>query len=330
MSRMEEALIFDGKNYISSKRAAEITGYAKDYVGQLCRGGKIDARRIGRNWFVAEDSILEHKEAVTEQLEETYAQMRSGADQQTVKSSVVVSTESDEKSEEDTTLSSTRVRPPVPLSEFAKTRLPTPSEVARHYNSKKVLASMNVTYDDASTLYFEDDRPLNPHPDRSTAYYGEAPITHVIQQKETVGAIHNAVPKQKEDVLHARNDTSYNGTERVPSQQVPIRKNSAQAREPQSSKPVQEVHRKRRTIETAGVIGRTARERRPSRKQRIPRQHTGTTSRLQYVAAVVFFLVIAFGTYVLLGADFVTRVDMNTAEVQSGASSNELRFRDIF
>ena len=36
-------------------------GYTQDYIGQLCRGEKIDARRIGRTWYVCEKSILEHR-----------------------------------------------------------------------------------------------------------------------------------------------------------------------------------------------------------------------------------------------------------------------------
>ncbi len=54
-------LTIDGQTYISSKRAAEITGYAKDYVGQLCREGRIEARLVGRNWYVLEKSVREHR-----------------------------------------------------------------------------------------------------------------------------------------------------------------------------------------------------------------------------------------------------------------------------
>jgi hypothetical protein len=54
-------LTLDGKVYVSSKRAAEITGYAKDYVGQLCREGHVEARLVGRNWYVLESSIREHR-----------------------------------------------------------------------------------------------------------------------------------------------------------------------------------------------------------------------------------------------------------------------------
>lgn len=59
-SRMDEITIGD-KKYVSSKRAATITGYAKDYVGQLCREGRVEARLVGRNWYVLESAIREHR-----------------------------------------------------------------------------------------------------------------------------------------------------------------------------------------------------------------------------------------------------------------------------
>jgi hypothetical protein len=54
---MEDEIVLAGKKYVSSKRAAEISGYAKDYVGQLCRGGKLSAKLIGRNWYILLDSL---------------------------------------------------------------------------------------------------------------------------------------------------------------------------------------------------------------------------------------------------------------------------------
>ncbi|MEK7527262.1 MAG: hypothetical protein AAB537_02525, partial [Patescibacteria group bacterium] len=53
--------ILAGKKFITSKKAALLFGYTQDYIGQLCRGEKVDARRIGRTWYVCEQSILEHK-----------------------------------------------------------------------------------------------------------------------------------------------------------------------------------------------------------------------------------------------------------------------------
>ena len=57
---MDEILIGD-KKYISSKQAAKVTGYAKDYVGQLCREGRVPARLVGRGWYVLESAIQDHR-----------------------------------------------------------------------------------------------------------------------------------------------------------------------------------------------------------------------------------------------------------------------------
>ncbi len=54
---MDEVTINQIK-YISSRRASKATGYAKDYVGQLVRMGKLDAQRVGRAWYVNEDQML--------------------------------------------------------------------------------------------------------------------------------------------------------------------------------------------------------------------------------------------------------------------------------
>jgi len=58
---MMDELIIDKKKYISSKRASRISGYTKDYIGQLCRAGSIPSKMVGRSWYVEEDSIKEHR-----------------------------------------------------------------------------------------------------------------------------------------------------------------------------------------------------------------------------------------------------------------------------
>ncbi|NNM84044.1 helix-turn-helix domain-containing protein, partial [Candidatus Parcubacteria bacterium] len=50
--------LFD-KNLISTKEAAELSGYTSDYIARLARSGKMSARRIGHTWFVDKES-LEH------------------------------------------------------------------------------------------------------------------------------------------------------------------------------------------------------------------------------------------------------------------------------
>ena len=66
----EGTLIFNGDLYISSERAGKLTGYTTDYIGQLARAGKIDARLIGRSWYVKQDAICKYKLKKAE-LEET-------------------------------------------------------------------------------------------------------------------------------------------------------------------------------------------------------------------------------------------------------------------
>ncbi len=61
---MNEDFIFEGKKYITAKQASELTGYTSDYVGQLCRGGKIESRRVGRVWLVSEEAIQNYEKEV--------------------------------------------------------------------------------------------------------------------------------------------------------------------------------------------------------------------------------------------------------------------------
>ncbi len=59
-STVSDSIILDRQNFVSAKRAAEISGYTSDYVGQLCRLGKLESRRVGTSWFVSEKSLLNH------------------------------------------------------------------------------------------------------------------------------------------------------------------------------------------------------------------------------------------------------------------------------
>ncbi len=58
---MSDAMWLEGKEYISSKRASQLSGYAQDYIGQLARKGLIDAQRVGGLWFVSMVSLTEYK-----------------------------------------------------------------------------------------------------------------------------------------------------------------------------------------------------------------------------------------------------------------------------
>jgi len=47
--------------YISSSDAAKRTGYSQDYIGQLARSGAVSAKKVGRKWFIGQDSLEQHK-----------------------------------------------------------------------------------------------------------------------------------------------------------------------------------------------------------------------------------------------------------------------------
>src|SRR3989338_938569 len=59
---MSDEITLDGEIFVSSKRASDLSGYEQDYIGQLCRGANIRARRVGGLWYVSADSLIKYKE----------------------------------------------------------------------------------------------------------------------------------------------------------------------------------------------------------------------------------------------------------------------------
>jgi hypothetical protein len=56
-----QKISFGNKEYVKASQAAKRFKYTQDYVGQLCRGKKIDARLVGRVWFVNLESITQYR-----------------------------------------------------------------------------------------------------------------------------------------------------------------------------------------------------------------------------------------------------------------------------
>ncbi len=56
-----ETLVLNGTTYVKASKAARDLGYTSDYVGQLCRGGRVDAHLVGRTWYVNQDQLGEHR-----------------------------------------------------------------------------------------------------------------------------------------------------------------------------------------------------------------------------------------------------------------------------
>lgn len=57
-----ETVIFDGKEYTKASVLALRFRYTPDYLGQLCRGKKVDARLVGRAWYINLDSLNHHRD----------------------------------------------------------------------------------------------------------------------------------------------------------------------------------------------------------------------------------------------------------------------------
>ncbi len=56
-----ESVVFEGKEYVKASVLAARFRYTADYLGQLCRGRKVDARLVGRAWYINLDSLNTHR-----------------------------------------------------------------------------------------------------------------------------------------------------------------------------------------------------------------------------------------------------------------------------
>lgn len=56
-----EYIKIDEKTFVKASKIARELGYTADYIGQLCRAGKVEAQLVGRSWYVEETSIRLHK-----------------------------------------------------------------------------------------------------------------------------------------------------------------------------------------------------------------------------------------------------------------------------
>ena len=54
---MNDEIFFDGVRYVSAGQAASFLGVTRDYVARLCKETKLTGRRVGREWYVSNDSL---------------------------------------------------------------------------------------------------------------------------------------------------------------------------------------------------------------------------------------------------------------------------------
>lgn len=50
--------------WVNTSEGAELTGLSIDYVRRLARAGRVEARKVGRDWLIEWASLLEFKAAM--------------------------------------------------------------------------------------------------------------------------------------------------------------------------------------------------------------------------------------------------------------------------
>lgn len=58
-----KGVTIEGVEYLSASSLAKQFRYTTDYIGQLCRAKKVDAKLVGRTWYVNPISLTKHKTA---------------------------------------------------------------------------------------------------------------------------------------------------------------------------------------------------------------------------------------------------------------------------
>lgn len=179
---MNSDLYFDGKKYISSSRAAKISGYVNDYIGQLCRDGKLECRMIGRSWYVSFDSLIAHKNA--------NGNGTKNKTQKLVKVEAVAEVKKEEASPVnfEPQKNEVLVTPPAPVSEVALPVAPILVSVTTPPVSKVSEISLGSESDDLPLFAFDLKAPATVEKNVS-AVPGEPAVSEVQGTEEIVHRI---------------------------------------------------------------------------------------------------------------------------------------------
>lgn len=155
---MEQSLFFEGKEYVSSKRASQISKYTKDYVGQLCRGNKLKAKLVGRNWYVDLDSLHTH-------MGDSSSRPKENSVQDFLKKDLTIGIEDKKSQKQSFFVNHFKQKHTQALGQAVK-KDPQVAwrEIDHNREQEKILTDMDVAYEKGSAVFFEDDRPLYPTP----------------------------------------------------------------------------------------------------------------------------------------------------------------------
>jgi excisionase family DNA binding protein len=69
---------FNLSDWITTKQAAELTGYATAYFRQLIQRGRLPAQKLGRDWFLKKEDVLAYAAEMKQLGSEKYNPWRTG------------------------------------------------------------------------------------------------------------------------------------------------------------------------------------------------------------------------------------------------------------
>lgn len=174
---MEQSLFFDGKEYVSSKRASEISKYTKDYVGQLCRGNKLKARLVGRNWYVDLGSLRTH-------MDDSSSRPKDTASVQDFLKKDIAMVGVTEKTKKTSFFVNHLKKKHIPV--IKKDPQLAWREVDHKREQEKLFTDLDVAYEKGTPIFFNDEQPLYPTPIKSSQVDSVARKDEVSVQKENI------------------------------------------------------------------------------------------------------------------------------------------------
>ncbi len=222
---MDEITIGD-KVYISSKRAAKITGYAKDYVGQLCREGRVEARLVGRSWYVLESSIREHrfgKETVAEDTQpegEAPAPKAAPVAEKPGVNAFGTWKEPQYQPVQAPAMPALAPKPEAPRAEEHQAIADMQSAWKEWFEGKPQLEALPEGEKEEAPVYVPEAReeePAVPVREVLEEVEAEVPLTRTLEERES-----NPEPEIEEEVSIHRSYASFETGERIPPTEVPV------------------------------------------------------------------------------------------------------------
>jgi excisionase family DNA binding protein len=78
---MPEDKAFNPEDWITTSQAAEMTGYARAYLRQLIHKGRLQGRKLGRDWILSKEEVLTYAKKMQQLGPAKYDPWRSGGRQ---------------------------------------------------------------------------------------------------------------------------------------------------------------------------------------------------------------------------------------------------------